>query len=199
VQGNTAYVDLTDVRPLMPSANTSCGQQTFFAEVETTLRRVRPVERVIYAIEGDPAPFYEWMQLGCSAANDYCERAPFEDRPSEWTPEQVVADFYRWYLGQGNLLSSRAYRSNEHLSEAFIRRVDETIASFHRGAYDPFLCAQDIPRDMRLDPALVEEGQARVGVHGLWNVGTQYETANDVVIHLQRTRGRWQIVDIACP
>jgi hypothetical protein len=86
IKGDTAYVNLVDIRPLMLSANASCGQQAFFAQVETTLRQARPVARVIYAIEGDPALFYEWMQLGCSEANDYCDRAPFEVETNGMAP-----------------------------------------------------------------------------------------------------------------
>ena len=158
--------------------------------------------RVIYAIEGDPALFYEWMQLGCSEANDYCDRAPFEVETNGMAPEGVVSSFYSWYLDQaggvGNVLVSRAYRSNEHLSQAFIRKVDDAIASSDRGGYDPFLCAQDIPRDMRLDLTVATEEGARVGVHGIWNPGTRYESSNDILVLLQRVNGRWQIVDIDC-
>jgi hypothetical protein len=203
VSERSPYIDLVDIRPLMPAANTSCGQQAFFAEVETTLRNALrsaayPVERVIYAIEGDPAAFYEWMQLGCSEANDHCDRSPFEEKVGGMAPEEVVASFYTWHLGTEGVLVSRAYRSNGHLSQAFVRKVDEIIASFSRGGYDPFLCAQDIPRDMRLDPVRVEGDEARVGVHGIWNPGTQYESANDILVVLQRQRGEWKIADIQC-
>ena len=115
------------------------------------------------------------------------------------TPAEVVAEYYTWHLGAGNVLVSKAYRSNDHLSAAFVRKVDEIIASFSRGGYDPFLCAQDIPRDMRLDPVQIRGNEARVGVHGIWNPGTQYELANDILVVLQRQRGQWKIVDIRCP
>ena len=199
IEGETAYIDLVDVRPLMPAVSASCGRQAFFAEVETTLRHVQPLERVIYAIEGDPAPFYEWVQLACSEANDHCDRSPFEEQADGMTPAEVVAEYYTWHLGAGNVLVSKAYRSNDHLSAGFVRKVDEIIASFSRGGYDPFLCAQDIPRDMRLDPVQISGDEARVGVHGIWNPGTQYELANDILVVLQRQRGQWKIADIQCP
>jgi hypothetical protein len=110
----------------------------------------------------------------------------------------VVAGYYTWHLGSGNVLVSKAYRSNAYLSPSFVRKVDEIIASFSRGGYDPFLCAQDIPRDMRLDPVQISGDEARVGVHGVWNPGTQYEQLNDILVVLQRQRGRWKIVDIQC-
>ncbi len=38
---------------------------------------VAPVTRVIFGIDGEPAPFYKWVQVGCSADNDYCDSPPF--------------------------------------------------------------------------------------------------------------------------
>jgi len=77
VQGDTAYVDLMDIRSLIPSASASCGSADFFAEVGNTVKAAAPVQRVLYAIEGDPAPFYEWTQIGCAPENDNCDPAPF--------------------------------------------------------------------------------------------------------------------------
>lgn len=79
IEENTAYVNLVDVRPMLTSVSSSCGSSAFFAEVENTLRAVAPVTRVIFAIDGDPEAFYEWVQLGCSAENDYCDSSPFVD------------------------------------------------------------------------------------------------------------------------
>ncbi len=36
VKNGTAYVNLKDLRPMIPNASTSCGSAEFFAEVETT-------------------------------------------------------------------------------------------------------------------------------------------------------------------
>jgi len=79
VEGATAYVNLADARQVIPSAGTSCGSQAFLAQVRRTVQGVLPVERVLYAMEGDPAAFYEWLQVGCSAANDFCDPAPFAE------------------------------------------------------------------------------------------------------------------------
>lgn len=65
VKGRTAYLDLADVRPVMPMAGSACGREAFLAEVEATLKAVLPVEWVVYSIKGDPLAFCEWMQLGC--------------------------------------------------------------------------------------------------------------------------------------
>lgn len=77
IEGNTAYVNLVDVRPTLTSVSSSCGSSAFFGEVENTLRGVAPVTRVIFAIDGEPETFYEWVQLGCSAENDFCDSSPF--------------------------------------------------------------------------------------------------------------------------
>ena len=77
IEEDTAYVNLVDVRPILTSVSSSCGSSAFFAGVENTLKGVAPVTRVIFAIDGEPAPFYEWVQVGCSADNDYCDGSPF--------------------------------------------------------------------------------------------------------------------------
>ena len=79
IEGDTAYVNLVDVRPILSSVSSSCGSSAFFAEVENTLKGVAPITRVLFAIEGEPATFYEWVQLGCSAENDYCDNSPFAE------------------------------------------------------------------------------------------------------------------------
>lgn len=79
VQDHTAYVNLKDVRTIIPNASTSCGGAAFFAEVGTTVKGSADVDRVLYAIEGDPRPFWEWMQIGCAPENDNCDPAPFRD------------------------------------------------------------------------------------------------------------------------
>jgi spore germination protein GerM len=79
VQDRTAYVNLKDIRAIIPNASTSCGSAAFFAEVGTTVKGSADVDRVLYAIEGDPRPFWEWMQIGCAPENDNCDPAPFQD------------------------------------------------------------------------------------------------------------------------
>ncbi|MFO7942988.1 MAG: GerMN domain-containing protein [Anaerolineales bacterium] len=80
IERNTAYVNLEDIRSMIPGVSSSCGSQEFFAEVKETIQAQTPgVEKVLYAIEGDPEPFYEWVQLGCQDFNDFCDPAPFQD------------------------------------------------------------------------------------------------------------------------
>jgi len=122
-------------------------------------------------------------------------------------PEEVVRGFYDWYLGyigdpaaeeMRNPLVDGAYRSSEYLTEGFVQRVDEIIASFDKGGYDPFLCAQDIPRSFTVDVAEVFGDEASVVVHQLWNPGTEYESARDVKVALRTVDGAWKIADVTC-
>lgn len=68
----TAYVDLRDIRILLPGATSSCGSAEFFAQVETTLKQFPTIKRVIFAINGATRTFYEWMQIACDKSNNYC-------------------------------------------------------------------------------------------------------------------------------
>ncbi len=77
VQNRTAYVNLADVRTVIPNASTSCGSAQFQAEIRETLTQYPDIDRVILAIDGDPEPIYEWLQIGCTAENDNCDAAPF--------------------------------------------------------------------------------------------------------------------------
>jgi spore germination protein GerM len=77
IEGRTAYVDLHDLRQLIPGATSSCGSAEFFAQVEATLKQFPTVERVVLAIEGQPRLFYDWMELECVETNDYCDARRF--------------------------------------------------------------------------------------------------------------------------
>ena len=73
-----AYLNLTDIRPIIPNASASCGSAQFLAEVETTLKQFPTVKKVIFAINGEPQTFYDWIQIGCSSENNHCDPTPFK-------------------------------------------------------------------------------------------------------------------------
>jgi spore germination protein GerM len=80
VEDNIAYVDLSDIRDIIPSANSSCGSQQFIASVEETIKHDnRNIEKVIIAINGNPETFYEWMQIGCTEENNNCDPGPLAE------------------------------------------------------------------------------------------------------------------------
>jgi spore germination protein GerM len=76
IENNTAYVNLEDIRQIIPNVSSSCGSAEFLAEVETTLKQFSGVDKVIIAINGKPSVFYEW--IGCAKENDFCDEAPFK-------------------------------------------------------------------------------------------------------------------------
>ncbi len=77
VTDDTLYVDLDDLRSVIPGASSSCGRESFFAQIEQTLAQLRPAHRILLAIEGDPRVFYDWMEIACDEANDFCDRRGF--------------------------------------------------------------------------------------------------------------------------
>ena len=77
IANGTAYLDLYDLRQIIPGATTSCGSAEFFSQVEATLKQFPTVDRVVLAIEGQPRLFYEWMNMECDETNDYCDASHF--------------------------------------------------------------------------------------------------------------------------
>jgi hypothetical protein len=129
-----------------------------------------------------------------------CSPAPTLSEAMSATPETVVESFYNWYVGYpGNSLVDGAYRSSEYLTPEFVQKVDEIVASFDEGGYDPFLCAQDIPGELTVEKAVASGEGASVVVHEIWNPGTQYELIHDVTVALRLVDGQWKISDIICP
>ncbi len=109
---------------------------------------------------------------------------------SALTPEGVVESFYTWYLGYpGNAMADGRYKSSEYLSVGFIAKVDEIIASFEHGGYDPFLQAQDIPDSFTVDKAEIGANTAIVMVH------TSFP-GHVLRVELEHTDGQWKITDI---
>ncbi len=78
VKDRVAYVNLKDIRTLIPNVSSSCGSAQFLAEVEETLKHNKTVDKIIMAINGDPELFYEWIQIGCTPENNNCDDSPFK-------------------------------------------------------------------------------------------------------------------------
>ncbi|BBO82238.1 hypothetical protein DSCO28_28040 [Desulfosarcina ovata subsp. sediminis] len=77
VENGIAYLDLKDMRQILSGATSSCGSAAFYSQVERTLLQFPNVKKVIYAIEGDPRVFYDWMNEACGPDNQYCDPSPF--------------------------------------------------------------------------------------------------------------------------
>jgi hypothetical protein len=78
--------------------------------------------------------------------------------PATVTPaEAAVREFYTWYLAAmgergsddfRNPLEERFYHESPLLTDEFKAELDAIIDDFENGAYDPLLCAQDIPAEI---------------------------------------------------
>lgn len=116
-------------------------------------------------------------------------------------PVAVTQAFYDWYLAYvgdresgelRNPLVDQAYHDNPLLTPAFIATVDEIIAGFDRGGYDPFLLAQDIPGDMFATWATITGDAARVTVLRNWGPPSM----DAIFAHLVRAGDVWLIDNI---
>jgi hypothetical protein len=87
-------------------------------------------------------------------------------------PEAVVEEFYAGYLEAfgdpeagtfRSPLADKDYRESAYLTPSFIGHVDEILAGFEeQGGYDPFLCAQDLPQEVKADGVFYHGTQASV-------------------------------------
>jgi spore germination protein GerM len=62
---NTAFIDLQDLREIIPSGNSSCNAQALTAQIDQTLTQFDAIDDVVISLEGSVFDFYEWLQLGC--------------------------------------------------------------------------------------------------------------------------------------
>ena len=90
------------------------------------------------------------------------------------TPAEVAQNFYENYLAYFNgpdgqfrsPLGDQVYRESPYVTEKFVRQVDEVLASFDgKGGYDPILCAQNIPMEIKVDSVFTSGDNANVLMH----------------------------------
>lgn len=112
--------------------------------------------------------------------------------PAARSPEDVVADFYAWYVHYpGNPLADQAYLSaGLFLTQGFIERVADTVASVDGGGFDPILLAQDVPEAIATKPAVIDGETATVAV------STSFE-GHTFVVRLVKDGGLWKIDGVA--
>lgn len=77
IEDKTAYVNLRDIRNIIPNASSSCGSAQLMAEIENTLKQFSTIDKVIIAINGSAKTFYEWIGVGCNESNNNCDSKPF--------------------------------------------------------------------------------------------------------------------------
>lgn len=65
VKNGAAYVNLDkSVMEKLGNATTSCGGRSYDASVEKTLKQFPSIRKIFFAVDGDPALYYDWMQIG---------------------------------------------------------------------------------------------------------------------------------------
>ncbi|MFT6925769.1 MAG: hypothetical protein ACJAZP_001358 [Psychromonas sp.] len=77
IKAGIAYIDLHDRRQELTGATSSCGSAEFFTQIQRTLEQFPTIERILFAIEGQPRVFYDWMDFECDQTNDNCDPTPF--------------------------------------------------------------------------------------------------------------------------
>ena len=77
IEAGTAYIDLHDRRQEFLGVTSSCGSAEFFSQIQRTLEEFPTIDRIIFAIEGGPRVFYDWMELECDLTNDNCAPGSF--------------------------------------------------------------------------------------------------------------------------
>ncbi|MFA5024494.1 MAG: GerMN domain-containing protein [Patescibacteria group bacterium] len=92
VENEIAYVDLVDLRQIIPNASTSCGSAEFLAEMETTLKQFPTIKKVVFAIDKKPTIFYEWLQIGCPPENNACDEMPFKSTTEETKNKDEIGE-----------------------------------------------------------------------------------------------------------
>lgn len=62
IAGGVAFIDLADLRRIIPNASSSCGSSLLLAQLNRTATQFASVGRAIYSFNGDRRAFYEWLQ-----------------------------------------------------------------------------------------------------------------------------------------
>lgn len=115
-------------------------------------------------------------------------------------PEQVVRDYYRWYLDYvapdfggdvHNPLVEHAYQISPFLTGDLINRIDGIVENGMEIHYDPFFCAQDVPAEIQVIASFQTDQQAAVVVETSF-----YQ--HIFTVDLVNSRGQWKIANVDC-
>jgi len=124
---------------------------------------------------------------------------PAQDYPS---PEAVTESFYNWYLDtigprDGgdfiNPLVEGLYRDRAELTSDYIAQLDDIVAGFENGGYDPILQAQDIPEAISVQEASIAGDSATVILLRRWGGNPE---PSPLTVHLLLEDGIWRIDNV---
>jgi hypothetical protein len=109
------------------------------------------------------------------------------------SPEETVLSFYSdWINYEGNPLAEKDYQENNYLSNSFKDELDIIINSFDKTAYDPILCAQDFPSEIKILNSSIKDDKAVVSTQHIFSGGNKI-----IELSLIDNNG-WKIDDIIC-
>jgi hypothetical protein len=136
------------------------------------------------------------LSAGCNTQSKTADAATTTS-----SPDAVVENFYSDYLsyfedpetgGFRDPLSARMYANRNYFTQELIDEIDGIVASFSEGgAYDPILCAQNIPETITFDTPYVGAGSIMFMIED--NFEDHY-----FFVHLEKESDGWKIGTINC-
>ena len=79
IKDSIAFVNLKhDFTSIISGVSSSCGGAEFLAEMTQTLKQFPTIKDVVFAIDGNVAWFYSFLQLDCSSLPTKCDSSPFK-------------------------------------------------------------------------------------------------------------------------
>ena len=77
ISGGVAAVNMADISAIIPGAKSDCGRKSFISSIEKTLYQFDNINNVVFAINGNPKKFYDWVGIGCNKQNNNCDPSIF--------------------------------------------------------------------------------------------------------------------------
>lgn len=113
--------------------------------------------------------------------------------PALSAEETVLAFYSDWTEYEGNPIADRIYRESAYADAGFVAKTDALIDSFDKGGFDPVLCAQDFPSELKIANAAIKGGQAVVAIEEVFSGNSRMIEAR-----LSKPGKHWLITDIIC-
>ena len=121
---------------------------------------------------------------------------PIEETPDTTypaiSPEDVVRNFYTWYMRGDSLEGDDAYMHLEALTGELIERLEKEFFSAEDRSYDPFFCTSGTPESIAVRSGTITGNVARVPVD------LSGEESISFLVELVIEGGVWKIHTIVC-
>jgi hypothetical protein len=124
---------------------------------------------------------------------------PFLNNPvSATSPDQTTQNFYNWYLScMDNFNQSPHLASTNPYPLTYQGALTNDVVTKLQNPsnYDKILCAQNTPRSLKFDKAvLTSSNTASIVIHTIWGE----ETPQAVQVGLLQVNNEWKISSITC-